>query len=122
MTTAASSPCSPTCSPSSTASTRGRQKSGGPRRVEPDRVGLALERDRRALLEVPVDRAERAQRGLRDEDVTARPPRGGLDTGGGFDRIADAREVAPPSPADGADHHPAGVHAHADPQAAAGAV
>src|SRR5689334_8467624 len=107
---------------STAANARRTTRSGLPRGaggVQADRRGLALQRQGGSRLEALPVRTEGAQRGLGDEDLVAGAPRGGLDAGGGVDRVPDHREVAPAAAADRADHDTAGVHAHSDPQRAA---
>src|SRR4051794_35866390 len=82
--------------------------------VQTYRRRLALERRGRSLVEGVGVRAERAQGGLRDEDVVAGQTRCGLDAGRGVDRISDDRELAPPTSADRACNDAARVHTHSD--------
>src|SRR5439155_1458651 len=89
------------------------------RRVEADRLRLALEGDRLALVEVADVPRSDPQRRLRDQHVVSRLAGRRLDAGGGVDGVADDGGVEAPSAADRPAHNRSGVDPDPDSQVAA---
>ncbi len=90
-------------------------REGRRRRVQRDRLRLALQLYRRALVERGGPLAgQQRPRALGDQHGVSRHPGRSFDPGGDVDRVADHRELEPSAPADVARDHGAGIEPDAE--------